>query len=60
MRCVVGNDDQLSFTLTECLEGLFVAKAVFAGFHYKCQASIDGLQGFFLEIKQKKLVSDET
>lgn len=45
---VVGNDDQFGFALTQCLQGLFVSQAEFAGFHDQSQTGIGGFQSLFL------------
>lgn len=42
MRSVVGDDDQLSLSLTQGLEGLLVAEAELAGLHHQSQAGVDG------------------
>ena len=56
--CVVGNDDQFGLALTQCLQGLFVSQAEFAGFHDQSQTGIGGFQSLFLlhiiEIEKKK------
>lgn len=59
--CIVGNDDQFSFALTQCFERLFISQAKFAGFHDQSQTSIGALQSLFLLKRntQKILVSME-
>lgn len=59
--CIVGNDDQFSFALTQCFERLFISQAKFAGFHDQSQTSIGALQSLFLLRRntQKILVSME-
>lgn len=52
MWSVVSQDDQLSFALTECLQGLFVSQAEFAGFHHQGQTGVDGFQCLFLKVKE--------
>lgn len=46
--CVVANDDQFCFALTQWFQRLFVSQAVFAGFHYQSQTGIGAFQSFFL------------
>lgn len=50
-RAVVGQDDQLGFSLTDHLLGLFVAQHVFPTFHHQLETGVDGLQGLFLDIE---------
>ena len=47
-RAVVGQDDQLGFSLTDHLLGLFVAKDVLSTLHHQLETRVDGLHGLFL------------
>lgn len=40
---IVGDNDELSLALAQCLQSLLVAQAVFARFHDQSQASVDAL-----------------
>lgn len=46
-RCVVGQDDQLGFTLADHLLGLLVSQNIFTAFHHQLETGVDGLQGLF-------------
>lgn len=46
---VVGQDDQLSLSLAEGLQGLLVSEAELAGLHHQGQAGVDGFQCLFLK-----------
>lgn len=47
-RAVVGQDDQLGFSLTDHLLGLFVAQDVFSTLHHQLEPGVNGLHGLFL------------
>lgn len=47
-RAVVGQDNELSFSLTDHLLGLFVAQHVLSTLHHQLETGVDGLHGLFL------------
>lgn len=47
-RAVVGQDDQLSFALSDHLLGLLVAQHVLATLHHQLESGVDGLHRLFL------------
>lgn len=51
-RCVVGQDDQLGFTLADHLLGLLVSQNIFTAFHHQLETGVDGLQGLFLSCEE--------
>lgn len=55
---VVGQDDQLGFSLTDHLLGLLVTQDVFSTLHHQLETGVDGLHGLFLDKHRK--VSDST
>lgn len=57
---VVGQDNQLCFSLTDHLLGLFVAQDVFSTLHHQLETRVDGLHGLFLNIDIHTKVSDST
>ena len=57
-RAVVGQDDQLSFSLTDHLLGLLVAQDVFSTLHHQLEPGVDGLHRLFLKNTDKSQVSD--
>jgi len=48
---VVSDDDQLSLALSQCLQGLFVAKHKLATLHHQSQARVDVLDVLLLQYK---------
>ena len=48
-RCVVGDDDELSLALPQCLERLFVAEHILAGLNDQTEARVDALYGLLLQ-----------
>merc|ERR1712018_726142 len=46
-RDVVGNNDKLSFALTEGLQGLLVSQDIFTTFHNQSKASVDRFNRLF-------------
>lgn len=46
---VVGQDDQLGFSLTDHLLGLLVAQDVFSTLHHQLEPGVNGLHGLFLK-----------
>ncbi len=49
---VVGQDNQLGFSLTDHLLGLFVAQDVFSTLHHQLETGVDGLHGLFLNAQK--------
>lgn len=47
--CVVGDNHQLGFPLTESFQCLAKTKAEFARFHHQSKARVDALNSLFLE-----------
>ena len=47
---VVGDDNELGFALTQCLQGLLVAQEVLARLHHQSQPGIDVLRRLFLQV----------
>lgn len=45
---VVCQDNQLGFSLTDHLLGLFVAQDIFPTLHHQLETGVDGLHGLFL------------
>ena len=55
-RGVAGNDNKLSFAQPKLLQGLLVAKAVFARLHHQGKPGVDGLQSLLLQNARKQRV----
>lgn len=45
---VVGQDNQLGFSLADHLLGLFVAQHILSTLHHQLETRVDGLHGLFL------------
>ena len=52
--CVVGNDDKLSLSSTQCLQSLLVTQHIFTTLHHEGQTRVDALKGLFLQSQNQR------
>ena len=50
-RCVVGDDNELSLALSQCLQRLFVAEHILATLDDQTQARVDALYRLLLQVQ---------